>query len=329
MKILAAGGSLKLHWNFLICLALTWAVFPPAFGLQKALDQQQIVGLIEGGVASERVAQLVEERGIDFPATPDFLAALKQDGAGKVLLDALRNANQDLSPQAETFAEKNAEAQKYLAQGEDFLKHRQWSEAESMLRKSIQLDPTSPEAHFYLAHALSEEKKLSDAIAEDRQAVLLAPDSGPARCNLANALLTRHDLKEATEQYQQALQLNPDDEKAQYGLGLVRYDQQDWSGAEEEFRKALSLEPSDTRALCALGLALLRQNKLNQSLQEYQQAVKLNPHSALAHAGLAYVLLDRGQKQQALREFRTAASLAPNDLRYRATYEKLWQELKQ
>ncbi len=328
MRILAVRGCLRPHWDFLICLALALAVVPPALALQKALDQQQIVGLIKGGVASERVARLVEERGIDFAATPDFLSALKQDGASKVLLDALRAANRDLPPQAETFAEKKGEAQKYLAQGRDLLQQGQWSEAESALRKSVELDPTSPEAHFYLGHVLSEEQKLNDAIAEDRQAVFLAPDSGPARCNLANALLNRHEWKEATEQYQQAVQLNPNDEKAHYGLGLARYDQQDWVGAEGEFRKALSIDPSDSHALCALGLALLRQNKLNQAFQQYQQAVKLDPHSALAHAGLAYVLLDRGQRQEALQEFRVAASLAPNDLRYRATYEKLWQELK-
>ncbi|MGH9328702.1 MAG: tetratricopeptide repeat protein [Terriglobia bacterium] len=329
MNFLTSQSTSKSHWKSLICIALLVGMSSCAFGLQKALNQRQIIGLVEGGVASQRVAHLVEERGVDFEATPDFVAALKQDGAGKVLLDALRAANLDISPQAEQFAEKGRKAQKYLRESKDLLQHRQWREAESSLRRSLQLDPTNPEAHFYLGYTLSKEKKWNDAIAEYRQAVFLAPDSGPARCNLGNALVTRHQWKKAAEQYQQAIQLNPGDEKAHYGLGLTRYHQQNWSGAEGEFREALSLHPADTRTLCALGLALLRQNKLNQALRAYQQAVKLSPHSALAHAGLAYVLLDRGEKQQALREFKTAASLAPHDLRYRVSYDKLWEELKQ
>lgn len=293
----------------------------------KPLSQQQVLGLLQGGVASQRIAYLVGVRGIDFEVTPDLLQTLKDDGAEKTLLDALQQANRQVSPQAEIFAEKNHQAKEEVAQGKNLLDRKLWAQAEGVLRKAIQLDPTDPAAHFYLGHALSEEKQWDQAVAEYRETILLAPDSAPAHCNLGNALLAKHDLKEAIEQYQEALSLDSKDEKAAYGLGVVFYHQGNLPAAVKQFRTSVALEPTDTDAVCALGLTLFRQNDLAGALKQYQHALKLNPSSAMAHAGLAYVLLKKGQRQEALHEFQEAASLAPEDMTYRSSYAKLRREL--
>lgn len=294
---------------------------------QKPLSQQQILGLLQGGVASQRIAFLVSARGIDFEVTPELLQTFKEDGARQDLLDALQNANRQVSPEAEIFAEKNRQAKEKVAQGRGLLDRKLWTQAEGVLRKAIQLDPTDPAAHFYLGHALSQEKRWDDAIAEYRQTVLLAPDSAPAHCNLANALLAKNRLKQAIHQYRQALSIDPNDEKAAYGLGVVFYRQEKMPQAVEQFRTSVKLEPADMDAICALGLALFRQNDLAGALKEYRQALRLNPSNAMAHAGMAYVLLKQGQRQEALKEFKLAASLDPEDVSYQSTYAKLRQEL--
>src|SRR5579884_3569715 len=293
MRILTLRATLGMQGIGAIFLALFWTSPGMLMGAQKPLSQQQIIGLVEGGVASQRIAHLVHVRGIDFEATPQFLATLKSEGAGQTLLNALKSANQQISPAAEIFAEKNKQAKADIARGKTFLDRKLWTEAEGELRKAIQLDPTDPAAHFYLGHAL----------------------------------LAKNDLKGAIAEYQQAISLDPKDEKANYALGVALYHQGDFPQAETQFQRAVELEPEDAEALCALGLTLFRQNHLEGAIREYRQALRLDPQNAAAHAGLAYVLLKKGERRQALEEMRVAASLAPQDLRYRATYQKLWSQL--
>lgn len=327
MKALISQIFGRIRQSGLIFVALLVITSGSFAWSQKPLTQQQILGLLQGGVASQRIAFLVSARGIDFEVTPELLQTLKDDGAQKDLLNALQQANKQVSPQAEIFAEKNRQAKEEVAQGKSLLERKIWPQAEGALRRAIQLDPTDPAAHFYLGHALSEEKHWDQAVAEYRETILLAPDSAPAHCNLGNALLAKHELKEAIEQYQEALSLDSKDEKAAYGLGVVFYHQGNMPTAAKQFRTSVELDPTDIDAICALGLTLFRQNDLPGALKEYRRALRLNASNATAHAGVAYVLLKQGQRQAALKEFRLAASLAPGDVSYRSTYIKLRQQL--
>ena len=74
----------------LVAASLGLAQAPPA--PKKPLDQIQVLALLAGGVPSPRVAMLVNERGISFEPTEDYLTTLKNVGADDVLLRAVRAA---------------------------------------------------------------------------------------------------------------------------------------------------------------------------------------------------------------------------------------------
>jgi hypothetical protein len=57
----------------------------------RGLTEAEVFQLLEGGVPSRRVAELVNERGAAFTVTPDLASKLKASGAGEDLLAALRN----------------------------------------------------------------------------------------------------------------------------------------------------------------------------------------------------------------------------------------------
>jgi len=67
-----------------VAASLGLAQGPPA--QKKPLDEIQVVALLAGGVTSRRVAMLVNERGINFEPTEDYLTTLKDVGAEDVLL---------------------------------------------------------------------------------------------------------------------------------------------------------------------------------------------------------------------------------------------------
>ncbi len=61
---------------------------------RRPLSQVQVIELLKGGVPSGRVAALVNERGIDFQPTGEFLEALREAGGDEELANSLKSAKQ-------------------------------------------------------------------------------------------------------------------------------------------------------------------------------------------------------------------------------------------
>jgi tetratricopeptide (TPR) repeat protein len=330
-------------WQFSVCLLFVAVWSRTLWCAPKALDRRQIEGLVRGGVASQRIAGIVQVRGIDFTPTAAFLRVLKTEGARPVLLESVREAGRrlsrearqgplaqpepPLSAEARRYAQEYAEAQQAFDEGKHFFQQQRWREVEAQMQKATDLDPTNIEAHFDLGYALSQQGKLPEAIAEYRQVLQLDPDAGTVHYDLGVALEKTQKLDAAIREYRQAVRLNPSDERAAYALGEALYERGDWPSAAAEFRAALRLAPTDADAYCALGLAQLHRRRVNDAIPELYEAVRLNPQNALAHVGLAGALLRKGDRQAALKEFQVAIALNPANSGYRADFQKLWRQL--
>ena len=73
---------------------------PPTAPLQAAgaskpqpLSQKQLLDLITGGVSSQRAAELVRDRGIDFEVDDDYVHTLRRAGATDLLIGVLRKTS--------------------------------------------------------------------------------------------------------------------------------------------------------------------------------------------------------------------------------------------
>jgi hypothetical protein len=65
---------------------------PQPSGGRRALSEAEVANLLEGGVPSRRIIELVEERGIAFPVTSASVSRLKAKGAANALIGALQQA---------------------------------------------------------------------------------------------------------------------------------------------------------------------------------------------------------------------------------------------
>ncbi|HJU11172.1 MAG TPA: hypothetical protein VJ728_09865 [Candidatus Binataceae bacterium] len=84
--------SRSLKVVILIALLTGWAI--AATGAEiKALTQEDLVELLQGGVYNARIAELVRERGISFVPTERNLDALRRSGANLQVLDAIESAH--------------------------------------------------------------------------------------------------------------------------------------------------------------------------------------------------------------------------------------------
>lgn len=59
----------------------------------KAMNKNQVMALLKAGMESQELAKKVEQFGIDFEPSDDYLQALRQAGAQEVLIQALRAAH--------------------------------------------------------------------------------------------------------------------------------------------------------------------------------------------------------------------------------------------
>ena len=300
---------------FVQALRAARRVAPAGAGGKKPLDQIQVVALLAGGVPNQRVAMLVNERGISFEPTEDYLWTLKNVGAEDVLLGAVRAAKR-AKPEALSaeVAAKHAKALSHLARGAELAdKKKLYPEAEQEFRAALALEPGNPDLHFALGYVLYEQKKWDLAAAEYRTCIRLQPDLALAHHHLGLTLDKKRDLDGAIAEYRTAIRLQPDDAKAHYNLGRALGGKGDLDGAIVESRTAIRLEPDDALAHSMLGLGLERKGDPDGAIAEYNTAIRLQPDDAISHLSLGFALGRRGGLDRAIAEYNTAIRLQPDN----------------
>lgn len=116
-KVRRTGVSIKkIGWLLVLVSAfVASAQIPARAQMRRALTKTDLIQLLDGGVYSERVATLVQERGITFAPSDRDLDALEEAGATRVLLQAVISARQVLPQQALTPPSKAVQASQNLA----------------------------------------------------------------------------------------------------------------------------------------------------------------------------------------------------------------------
>jgi formylglycine-generating enzyme required for sulfatase activity len=150
---------------------------------RKPLSKEQIMDLVSGSVPSARVAELVQENGIDFEPTEEYLNKLREAGAEQVAIDALRAA--DASNQQ---AQRVAKARQAVLAANTLMDIGDIDGAIKLYRESIEANPNDPEAHRLLGMALGVKKDWPGDISEQRAAILLNPSDEAAQAEIKSAM---------------------------------------------------------------------------------------------------------------------------------------------
>lgn len=131
-----------------------------------------------------------------------------------------------------TYAQK-AE-RKNLREGNKLFKNEQYTEAEIVYRKSLEVNPRSLEGSYNLGNALYKQGKFPEAaqqyqlIAEQSRRLL--EEGNPEDIqrlsevfhNLGNIGMANQDYARSVEAYKQSLRLNPKDDETRYNLALAQ-----------------------------------------------------------------------------------------------------------
>lgn len=272
-----------------LLLGIAWVVPQCARAQQKPLSQDQVQALVRNGLGDDSGAKLIDQRGIDFAPSDDFIQALKTAGASDAFLAALRNAK----PVDNSKKPLNQEQIFALLVG------RVPSQRVSILvqDRGIDFDPTDETLQeFRLAGGDD------DVINALKSAQVTKPVSVDSSAQAVATQVRQHEAR-GGEYFQKG-----------------QYDQ-----AEQEYRAGLLLDQQNSLLYVSLAITLIQENRWDDAAAAAREALRLNSNSALAHSTLGATEEKKGDRAAALEDYRAAYTIDPSNVQFKEAVDRLSQ----
>jgi Flp pilus assembly protein TadD len=311
-------GRRRLFGVFFFCVL---GLSASALGAEaKPLNRKQIVSLLQGSVSPKRIANLIEQRGIDFEPSSEDVQALQQAKASEAVINAVRAARQVLP--------KEVLLERHRAKAREFEGRGAAADAESEYRAALQLDPADATLHAGLARVLGQQKKWTLAIGSYRESLHLRPGDYETSYQLGVALRESGDPAGAINAWTEALKYKQDDPRIFDDLGRAFAERRDWRRTAVAYRALARLRPDSATAFMELGIALRNGGDPPGALAAFREAVRLNSNDPIAHNNLGFALEERGEVQAAFEQYQLAVQLNPRDPSIKSNFERASQKLK-
>jgi len=163
----------------------------------------------------------------------------------------------------------------------------QYEVAEKAYRRVLTADPKSAQANAGLAHLLIARKQYPEAETFLRASLELSPEDTALTTQLA-AVLAEQDKAEALPLFQKLHAAHPSDTAITRMLAQVLADAGDPAGSDKLYNALLAASPSDPALLVAHGQNLIHQLKDAEAFAVFDKATRLDPANADGWSGLAF-----------------------------------------
>ena len=170
----------------------------------------------------------------------------------------------------------------YVQLGIGYLQQGSTENAKVPLRKALEIDPSSADAHAALAlvFQIEMEPKLADE--HFRKAISQRRDDARLLNNYGSFLFEQKRYQEAMERYTQAAQDNlyPERSRVFENLGLTALQLQQREQAKAYFERSLRLNSRQPRALMEMSLLSFEDKQFVPARSYYESYLTLAPHDA-------------------------------------------------
>jgi tetratricopeptide (TPR) repeat protein len=194
--------------------------------------------------------------------------------------------------------------------GMDYLKLGLPEKAAPHLRRALELDPSSPDAHEAMAVYHLTQENFQGAVEQYRKVAGLNSDKAEALFTLGHRYL---DL--AARLAYRGARLYPESPWGHRFLGDVLSERDRWEDAALEYKKALAIQPRQAGLHTLLGEAYLHTGKLDDAETEFRRELALVARYERAWLGLANLQLAKGQPLEALTSAATVWKNSPEYLK--------------
>jgi Flp pilus assembly protein TadD len=173
--------------------------------------------------------------------------------AQRTLADMYRNLGRfgDAEPiYSQLVAQQPNDWRLYFARGAARERLGRWPEAESDMRRALELAPDQPDVLNYLGYSwIDRGEHMDEGLAMIRRAVELRPNSGAIIDSLGWAYFRMGDYPQALEHIERAVELQPADATLNDHLGDVYWRLGRRIEARFQWQRAVSLEPDNAAAI--------------------------------------------------------------------------------
>ncbi|HSP62537.1 MAG TPA: protein kinase [Pyrinomonadaceae bacterium] len=245
---------------------------------QQAIDIDPSYALAYAGLADAyRTSGLVGE----MPAT-DFFPKAKAAAQKAIEID-------------DTLAEAHAELGFTI-----FWYDWDWNASEDQLKRALELDPNSADAHLFYAHLLSNTGRHAEGLAEVKRASELDPLD--LRINGLEEQFLVHAGKpdEALTFLHKTLELNPNNWFAHMFASSAYIEKGMLAEAVVEARKARELNSANSQPIAQLGYALAKSGKQAEARGLLEELLKLSTQRYVSPGNIALIYNGLGQADETL-----------------------------
>ncbi|HBY61677.1 MAG TPA: hypothetical protein DEH78_17790 [Solibacterales bacterium] len=181
-------------------------------------------------------------------------------------------------------------------------------------RRAAELAPQMAAVQISLGRALHADGKGEEAERTLRRALDLDPQSVEAHCYLAT-LLQQAQPREAEELLRHAIQLGPKQAVGHVQMGVLFARQGRWEDARQALEKGLAIEPAHAVALRNLSAVNHRLGRYEDAISAVQRSLEITP-SAPGFSNLGTLLFFQGRYRDAVAAMEKAVELGANNYVY-------------
>ena len=200
---------------------------------------------------------------------------------------------------------------------------QKFSDAESDLRKTMELAPSSPAPYVQMGTVRLLQKQFAEAENFYQQALDKDPNSSDGLRGLVTAYVKDKQPDKAVQALNQQIAKSPSNSSFYDLLGTLLFEtKKDMKGAETALRKAVDLDKNNADAVVKLGQVQIAEGSASQALATYQQSIKDNPRDVTFYILCASLYESQNQWDQAKTMYQQALNvqadnpIASNGLAY-------------
>lgn len=187
----------------------------------------------------------------------------------------------------------------YFKRGLAALRSQNLSEAQSLIKAGLDLDPNSSAGYDLLGIASAELGNFSEAEKLFRRAISLNPRFVGAHNDLARFLYRRGMVDAAIQEFHAALQFDPRNFTAHFNLGLIYRERQRYPQAVEHLQIARELMPSDIATLLALTDAYFHTGEAQEGIALSRQLLSSHADDPQVNFSMGTLLLEQKEYAEA------------------------------
>jgi tetratricopeptide (TPR) repeat protein len=184
---------------------------------------------------------------------------------------------------------------KYLANGQNYMKKKEYASAAIEFRNALKIDPRYVDAYYQLAQADLAQQDWRGAYGNLEKAIELDPNRLDARLDRGRLYLAARDFQgvrgggftKAEEEANFVLTQDPKNAAAYQLLGAALISQQKSEPALAAFTKVTELQPNDASGYVNMALVEITLHRQADAEQHFQKAVQVDPKAVQANLDLA------------------------------------------